>query len=294
MKPFQYLAPATLAEALALLAEHPEATPLAGGTNVLVQFKEGHRDLKTVLSLRHLSELQQIIHDRGVHIGAGVTMAQLAADTRLRRSYTALATAAGLLGSIQTRNMATVGGNLCNASPSADSAAPLLVFDAEAVIVGLEGERRVALRDFFVGPGQTVLRPGELLREVYLPPQPAPSGSAYVRHIPRAAMDISVVGVAAALTLDDEGRVRRARLALGAVAPTPLRVNSAERAIEGRGPEAAVFASAAELAAAAAQPVSDVRASAEFRRHLTEVLVRRALQAALEQATGNSPEPNKG
>lgn len=286
MKRFDYLAPESLTEAVAMLAAHPEATPLAGGTNVLVQVKEGHRDVATLLSLRRLPELHQITHGDGVRIGAGVTMAQIAADARIRADYTALATAAGLLGSVQTRNMATVGGNLCNASPSADTAPPLLALDATVVIAGPDGEREMALSDFFVGRGQTALAAGELLREIVLP-APAPrSGAAYVRHIPRAAMDISVAGVAAALSLEEAGRIAAARLALGAVAPTPLRAPEAERLLAGQEPQVELFAAAAEMAQAAAQPLSDVRASAEFRRHLVGVLTRRALYAALAQAQG--------
>lgn len=286
MKRFDYLAPRSLAEAVAMLAAHPEATPLAGGTNVLVQLKEGRRDVETLLSLRRLPELHQITHGAGVRIGAGVTMVQIAADARLRADYTALATAAGLLGSVQTRNMATVGGNLCNASPSADTAPPLLALGAKVVIAGADGEREMALSDFFVGRGQTALAAGELLREIVLPALAPRSGSAYVRHIPRAAMDISVAGVAAALSLDEAGRIAAAGLALGAVAPTPLRAPEAERLLAGQEPRVELFAAAAEMAQAAAQPLSDVRASAEFRRHLVGVLARRALQAACAQAQG--------
>jgi len=294
VKPFHYLAPTSLAQALTMLTEHPEATPLAGGTNLLVQVKEGHREVETLLSLRLVPELQEIVHGDGVRIGAGVTMAQIAADKRIQAHYGALATAAGLLGSVQTRNMATVGGNLCNASPSADTAAPLLVLDAEAVIAAPEGERRMPLRDFFVDRGRTALRVGELLREIYLPLRQARSGSAYVRHIPRAAMDISVVGVAAALGLDDAGRIMHPRLALGAVAPTPIRVPTAEGVIDGQEPSQELFTAAAELAAAAAHPVSDVRASAEFRRHLVRVLVERALPEALARPISETTDGSKG
>ena len=294
MKPFDYLAPTSLAGALAMLAQHPEATPLAGGTNVLVALKEGHLRVETLLSLRRVPELQSIVHEGGLRIGAGVTMAQIAADERIKNEYSALATAASLLGSVQTRNMATLGGNLCNASPSADSAAPLLVLDAEAVIAGPQGERQLPLTAFFVGRGRTALAEGELLCEIVLPAAFPRCGSAYVRHIPRAAMDISVVGVAAALSLDANGLVRRARLALGAVAPTPVRVPEAEARIEGRRPDEETLAGAAEIARAAADPLSDVRASAEFRYHLVNVLSKRALQAALAQAIANTGAADQG
>lgn len=288
MKRFDYLAPASLPEALAMMDEHPEAIALAGGTNVLVQVKEGHREVATLLSLKRLPELQSIAHGNGVRIGAGVTMAQVAADRRIQRLYPALATAAGLVGSVQTRNMATIGGNLCNASPSADTAPPLLALDAVAVIAGRHGEREAPLAGYFAGPGLTILAPGELLREVVLPPAQPRGGSAYERHIPRAAMDISVAGVAVYINLDAAGRIGAARLALGAVAPTPLRVPAAEALLAGEEPAEELFQAAAALAQEAARPLSDVRASAEFRRHLVGVLARRALQGALARALAAS------
>lgn len=282
MKRFDYLVPQSLDEALQLLARQPEAAPLAGGTNILVQMKEGHRHETALLSLKRLPELRQLSLANGrLTIGAALTMKQLAAEPVIQKEFSALATAAGLIGSVQTRNVATIGGNICNASPSADSAAPLLAFGTEAVIIGQMGQRVVPLDQFFIGPGQTALQPGELLQELVLPLLPPRSSSAYARHIPRAAMDISVAGTAVALTLDDTGAIAQARVALCAVAPTPMRAYQTEKLLIGQQPTADLIAVASKSAAAECQPMDDVRASVAYRRHLISVLTRQALQTSL-------------
>lgn len=293
MKRFDYLAPGSLVEALEMMALYPEASPLAGGTNILVQIKEGHRSETTLLSLKRVADLNHISRRgeplRALVIGAGVTMKRIAADPLIQRDFPALATAAGLVGSVQTRNMATVGGNLCNASPSADTAQPLLAFNAVAVLASAHGERAVPLEDFFTGPGTTVLQPGELLKELVIPAPAARTGSAYVRHIPRAAMDISVAGVAAVVALGADMTIWEARLALGAVAPTPIRAHKAERLLIGHPPEGDLFAEAGAAAAEEARPVDDVRASVAYRRHLVNILT----QDALSQALANIEQEGK-
>jgi carbon-monoxide dehydrogenase medium subunit len=285
VKQFDYLAPGSLVEALEMMALYPEASPLAGGTNILVQIKEGHRSETTLLSLKRVADLNHISR-RGeplqtLVIGAGVTMKRIAADPLIQRDFSALATAAGLVGSVQTRNMATVGGNLCNASPSADTAQPLLAYNAVAVLASAHGERAVPLEEFFTGPGTTVLQPGELLKELMIRAPAMWTGSAYVRHIPRAAMDISVAGVAAVVTLDGDKTIQEAQLALGAVAPTPIRAHKAERLLKGHPPEDDLFAEAGVVAAEEAQPVDDVRASVAYRHHLVNILTQDALRQAL-------------
>jgi aerobic carbon-monoxide dehydrogenase medium subunit len=180
--------------------------------------------------------------------------------------------------------MATVGGNLCNAAPSADIAPPLLAFDAEAIIVGPSGRRAVALQEFFLGPGKTTLALDELLAEVRVPVPPAGTGSAYDRHTPRKQMDIAVVGVAAALTLAGE-RIERARVALGAVATMPLRARRTEAQLEGQTLSDEVLARAADAAAEECSPISDVRGSAEFRRHIVRVTTERMIRLAAQRAT---------
>jgi carbon-monoxide dehydrogenase medium subunit len=285
MKRFNYLAPESLEEALEMLALHTDATPLAGGTDLLVQIKEHNRTLQTILSLKRVKETARCVYDNGLlSLGATTTVGAVAANRSLREDFTALASAAGMIGSVQIRNMATIGGNLCNASPSADTAPPLLALNAQAVIASSQGERRVPLEAFFLGPGHSSLQPGELLKALIVPRLPQRSGSYYLRHTPRAWMDIAVVGVAAVITLDDAGAITGAGLGLGAVAPVPMRAKAAEALLIGKKPDDALFRAAGKTAADESSPIDDVRSSAEYRRHLVEILTRRALQGALAQA----------
>jgi CO/xanthine dehydrogenase FAD-binding subunit len=284
VKRFDYLAPKSLTEALSMLSDRPGATPLAGGTDLLVQIKERHRPVEAVLSLRRVPELHQLSVNGGLTFGAAVTTGQISADRHIQQAYTALAVGAGLIGSIQIRHMATVGGNLCNASPSADTAPPLLVLEAQAVIAGAQGERTLPLAELFVGPGQTSLAAGELLKELMIPRPQNRTGSFYLRHTPRAWMDIAAVGVAAAVTLDSQGAITEARLALGAVAPTPIRACAAEALLAGQRPTDELLAEVGLAAASEANPIDDLRASAEYRRHLVSVLTQRAVRQALAQA----------
>lgn len=290
MRRFHYFAPQTLQEAIDIFRRQGDGgRPLAGGTDLVVQLKEGGAKFPLpsyLVSLRRIPELRGIHFDesRGLRIGAGVTMAELAASPIVRERYPALAEGAGIVGSIQTMNMATVGGNVCNAAPSADTAPPLLACEAQARIAGPGGERTLPLEEFFRGPGQTALAPGELLVELALPPPAPRTGGVYRRHTPRRQMDIAVVGVAALLTLDEGDTVRRARIALGAVAPTPLRARQAEALLEGQRASDELFARAAEAAAGEARPISDVRGSAEFRRHLVRVMTERCLREAAARA----------
>jgi carbon-monoxide dehydrogenase medium subunit len=285
LKRFDYLAPNSLDEALTMLSERPEATALAGGTNVLVQLKERHREAGALLSLKSIPELHQLRSGEGLHIGAAITLQHLASDPTIKRDYGALATAAGLIGSIQTRNMATIGGNICNASPSADTAPPLLALQAQVVLMSLRGTRTIALHEFFVGPGETALQSGELLKEIFVPAPMARAASSYARHIPRQAMDISVVGVAAALVLDQAGQIVDARIALGAVAPIPMLASTAAKRLIGRRPSEELWHEAGRMAAREAKPVDDLRASIAYRRHLVDELTQDALRAALSNIT---------
>ena len=284
MKRFEYLAPTSLEQALEMLAARPEAIPLAGGTDLLVQMKERQRPVAALLSLKRLPELHAIRQNGELFLGAAATAGSVARQPRIQQDFTALAAGSGLIGSIQIRNIATVGGNLCNASPSADAAPPLLVLGAQALIAGLDGERSLDLEAFFLGPGRTALQPGELLVGIRLPAPPERSGSFYYRHTPRAWMDIAFVGVAAAVTLDDKGRISHARLALGAVAPVPMRARQAEGLLSGNSPSEELFEAAGQLAAAESQPIDDLRASAAYRRHLVGVLTRRALRQTIARA----------
>ncbi len=291
MRPFAYFAPRSLDEALETFRREGEGgRPIAGGTDLVVQLKEGGHKFpypRYLVSLRRLPELRALEwrDGQGLRLGAGLTMAELAEAEVVRQRYAALAEGAGLVGSRQTMNMATVGGNVCNAAPSADTAPPLLALGASARIAGPQGERLVPIEEFWLGPGQTVLGQGELLLEFLLPPPAPRSASVYRRHTPRKQMDIAVVGVAVAVELDDDGRtLKRVRIALGAVAPTPVRARRAEAALEGQAPTLEAMARAAALAREEARPISDVRGSAAFRRHLVEVMTARLLREAIERA----------
>src|SRR5262245_13283031 len=242
-----------------------------------------------VVDLSGVPPLRRLRVDRqGLRVGAAVTAREIEQHDGVRSGYPALAESGALVGSVQIRNLATVGGNLCNAAPSADMAPPLIALEAEAVIAGPQGQRRVPLASFFQGVRRTVLAPEELLVELVVPaPGPRSSGN-YLRHTPRRELDIAVVGVASQLTLSD-GVCAKARIALAAVGPTPVRAQTAERALEGQAVTAGLIERAAELAADSARPISDQRGSADFRRHLVQVLTRRTLRTALARANGTDP-----
>lgn len=292
MRRFELVLPRSIDECLKNLSEHGrEAKVVAGGTDLLPQLKNGLLKPPCVVDLSGVPALHALSHDakRGLRIGAAVTARTIELDPHVRSAYPAIAESAALVGSIQIRNLATVGGNLCNAAPSADMAPPLLALDAEAVIVGPGGQRRVPLASFFVGVRRTVLAPDELLVEIALAAPDARSGGHYLRHTPRRELDIAVVGVASQITLTD-GVCGKAAIALASVAPTPVRAVAAEGALVGQPLSPALIERAAELAVEAARPISDQRGSADFRRHLVRVLTRRTLTAALERARHGSRE----
>ena len=292
MNRIDYLAPLDWGEALRMKANRPDAFPLAGGTDILLQMKEGRRHAESLMSLRRIHDAHVLKHtDDALTLGPAVKAAHLEHDSDIQNAYTALAMGAHLIGSVQIRNMATVGGNLCNAAPSADTAPPLLVLNTQAIIASAERDRRVSLDDFFQGPGRTVLAPDELLIGLIVPRLPAGSGSYYLRQTPRAWMDIAVVGVAVSITLDDADRVLSARIALGAVAPIPMRA-LAEDLLVGAVLSGELLREAGAAAARAAQPIDDLRASADFRRHLVSVLTQRALRGAWARATQNGGNSN--
>ena len=293
MRTFEYKAPETIDEAVSLLKEAGgSARPLAGGTDLVVQMKERATRFPypaTIVSLDRVSELRGVDFSEtgGLRIGAGATMTDVATHPVVRERYAALAEGAGVVGSLQTMNMATIGGNVCNAAPSADTVPPLLVYDAKAVIVGPNGRRTLPIAEFFRGPGETALESDELLAELRLPVPATGTGAAYQRNTPRKQMDIAVVGVAVALTLSGD-TIERARVALGAVAPTPLRATAAEAALQGQTANEETFAKAAAAAVQDSSPISDLRASAEFRRHLVKVMTARLLAEAANRAKGSS------
>jgi len=284
-----YHAPASLDEAVALLAELGSAAGVvAGGTDLVVAASSGRRDLPAALvAIHRLSELAGISSSSsgGLALGALVTHADLERSDLVRRRWTALADAAAMVGSPATRHVGTLGGNLCNASPAMELGAPLLVYDAVVELRSAGTTRNLALADFLVGPARTALAPGELLTGVTIPPQPAGRvGSAYLRLGYRAAMEIAVVGAAALVALDASGRCTEARVALTAVAPTVVRAPEAETVLRGATPTADLVAEAAARAAGAARPIDDVRATARYRAAMVPVIVRRAIALALDRA----------
>jgi carbon-monoxide dehydrogenase medium subunit len=284
---FELAVPGSVDECLQILAKRgPDTKVVAGGTDLLPQLKNGVLKPGWVVDLSAVAELRAISDapDGGLRIGASVTARELELDARVRSRFPALAESAAMVGSVQVRNLATLGGNLCNAAPSADMAPPLLALDAEAVIAGPSGQRRVSMASFFLGVRRTVLAPGELLLEIVVPAQGAHSGGNYLRHTPRRELDIAVVGVASQITLTG-GKCTTARIALAAVAPVPLRATDAEQALVGQPLTPQQIERAADLASGAARPIDDHRGSIEFRNHLVRVLTRRTLTTALQRAS---------
>jgi carbon-monoxide dehydrogenase medium subunit len=278
--------PSTVEECVRTLAERgPDAKLVAGGTDLLPQLKNGMLRTGCVIDLSGVSQLRQLetANGSGLRIGAAVTARALEKAAPVQKAYPAIAESGALVGSVQVRNLATLGGNLCNAAPSADMAPPLLALDAEAVIAGPKGRRRVPFASFFLGVRRTVLAPDEMLVEIHVPHPGLHSGGHYRRHTPRRELDIAVVGVASQLTLSN-GVCTKARIALAAVAPTPLRATAAEHVLEGHRITPELIERAATVAIDAARPISDQRGSADFRRHLVGVLTRRTLTTALARA----------
>lgn len=287
MKAFDYFAPDTIKEAVEILAAHPNAMMLAGGTDSLVRMKGRVWTPDVIVDVRNLPGARDLTFQAksGLTIGPGTTMQQAALSDVVQKRFAAVAQGASVVGSIQIRNLATIAGNVCNAAPSADTAPGLIALGAKVKIAGPNGRRTMSVEKFMTGPGQTALTSGELVIGIEVPTPPARTGSAYVRHTPRSAMDIAVVGVGAAVTLAPRSTVcKDAKIVLGAVAPTPIRAKKAERILKGKDLTPEIIALAAKAAAGEARPITDVRASADFRREMVRVLTQRMVQAALEDA----------
>lgn len=290
MKPFDYVAPTSIDRAVALLAERGErARVLAGGTDLLVQLREGRREADLVVDVKSIPELNELTCDpqHGLRLGAAVPCCRIYEHEQVRRLYPGLSDAVSLVGGIPIQNRASLGGNLCNASPAADTVPPLIVHQAVAEIAGPQGSRAVPVENFCTAPGRTVLGRGEFLVRLRLPPPQPHAGAAYLRFIPRNEMDIAVVGVGAMVTLDPSGRrCVAARIALAAVAPTPLLAAEAGAALMDGTLTDSLLDRAAQAAQAAARPISDLRGDADYRRHLVGVLTKRTLRMAIERARG--------
>jgi carbon-monoxide dehydrogenase medium subunit len=279
--------PSTLAEALGVLAHEGDAcAPLAGGTDLLLGIRRRARKYRSVVNIKFIPGLGGLDWDSatGLTIGALTTFRAIETGDHVRSRFPALVEAARVVAGVQLRNLATIGGNLGNASPSADSAPPLVALGATIEIVSAAGARAVPVENCLTGPGRTVLRHGELFTRISIPASAARGGSAYARFSPRSAMDIGIASVAASIALDADQRCTSCRIALGAVAPVPLRSGMAEGALEGERLTPALIGRAAELAAAAARPITDIRGTADYRKAIVKVLAARVLAQAAARA----------
>lgn len=279
---FNYFAPESYDEVVGLLREFGgEAKIIAGGTDLMIQLERGQIAPRHLISLDHIPAWDALHIDGTITLNAGTTYRQLEKRLAADGPYAALVEASRQVGGVQIRNVATVAGNLCNASPAADSVPPLMVMDAALTLTGEDGERTVPVEQFIVGPGQTILREADVMRQIDIPELPARSATIFLKAGRRRAMEISFASVAARITMDGE-KIQTARIALGAVAPTPIRVIKAEQLLEGQSPSPELLQEAAQLAVGMTQPISDVRASAEYRQQLVRVMVQRAVMKCLE------------
>ena len=284
MNAIAYSRPRTVADAVALLGA-AGASAFAGGTDLLIQLRAGSRRAEHLVDVKDIDELGALACDDadGLRLGAAVPCWRLGESAEARRLFPGLVEAAELIGSTQIQSRATIGGNLCNSSPAADTTPALIAIGARCVIAGPAGRREVAVEDFVTSPGRSVLEPGELLVELRAPAPGPGTADCYRRLIPRNEMDIAVVGVGAQVTLEGD-RCTAARIGLGAVAATPLLAHAAAQAIVGRTLDETALAAAADAARTAARPISDMRGTVEYRREIVGVLTRRVIEEAARRA----------
>jgi len=284
MREFDYERPDSLDSALELLGNlRDKAKVIAGGTDILPLLREDMLVPTHVVDISRLAELNFIRDEDGlIRIGAATKMRSIEQSDIVRRKIPMFADAAQLVGEIGVRNLATLGGNLANASPAGDSAPPLLVLDASAIIRNRKTERTIRLVDFFVYVKKTILQPDELLTEIKIPIPPQHSGGAFVRLAKRGGNIISIVSAAAFMSLEN-GLCKTVRIAMGSVAPTPIRIPAAENILKGSKPTETKIREAAETIKETIKPISDIRASAEYRKETSVILVRRALEQAHQE-----------
>ena len=290
MQAFEYIDAKTVSEAVTLLDEKgDQARILAGGTDLIVQAREGRKTIDWMIDIKSIPEVNILDYKQttGLTLGAAVPCYQIYAVDAICNTYPGLVDATKIIGGTAIQGRAGVGGNLCNASPAADCIPPLIVLNTTCVIAGPNGEREISVEDFCTGPGQTVLGQGEMLVYMKIPVPPKNSSSYYLRFIPRNEMDIAVVGAGAAVVLDEaKESIVSARIALGAVAPTPLYAEEASELLAGKEISDDVIDEAAQAAQAISRPISDMRGTAEQRTHLVGVLTKRALNGAIERVKG--------
>ncbi|HEY5681235.1 MAG TPA: xanthine dehydrogenase family protein subunit M [Pseudomonadales bacterium] len=285
----RYESPASTKEAVALLAqEKGSAFVLAGGTDLLVRMKAELIEPDLVVDIKRIPAMTDIrVTEKGFRIGAAVSAAQLGRHKALCKAWPGVVEAANLIGSDQIQGRCTVVGNLCNASPAADSVPALVAAGAKAVIVGRNGRRTVPVEKVITGPGRTSLEKGEVIEALTLPKPASRTGDAYLRFTPRTEMDIAVVGVGISLALE-RGTVKKARVCLGAVAPTPILVPAAARALIGSKLDDVALARLATACSAACNPIDDKRGTAAYRIRVAGVLARRAATIAFQRAGGKA------
>lgn len=289
MTSLAYHAPQTVAQAIDLLMADPGARPLAGGTDLIVQMRSGRNRPGAIVDLKRIAGLTGVrAHGGGFAIGAATACTALKDHTALKAAWPGVVEAANLIGSVQVRNRATMAGNLCNASPAADSVPALVAAGATCLIAGPDGEREVPVEAIPAGPGRTTLAPGEFVVEFRLPARPQGGGDAYLRSIPRTEMDIAVVGAGAALVIDAGGTCTAARIAVGAVAPTVLLVADAGAALVGSQFDDAALERMADAVRAACRPIDDKRGPASYRIAMAGVLAKRVVAAARQRAGENA------
>lgn len=286
-----FASPHSVREAVELLNEaNGNARVLAGGTDLLVQLRGGRfDDVNLVVDGKNIPELNEITYDPegGLTLGAAVPCYRMYGNAAISRAYPGLIDAASLIGGTQIQGRASFGGNLCNSTPSGDSIPAMIAHGAVANIAGPDGTRHVAVEDFCTGPGSNVLGRGEMLVSISFPAPESGFGANYMRFIPRNEMDIAVAGAGTSVVLDN-GNIKSARVALAAVAPTPLYVSAIGDAIAGKPANEETLAEAGQMAKDAASPITDMRGTIEYRKHLCDVLTRRSLQIAIDRAKENA------
>jgi len=279
---FEYFSPQTLKEAIEILQKYDNACVMAGGTDLLLRLRSGEIKTEAVIGLKNIKRLDHIAFtkNKGLTIGATALLVDVAKHRAIRKHYPGIVTAAQKTANVQIRNMGTVTGNLCNASPSADNAPMLLVLDGLLNIIGPDGKRKLPLKDFFEGPGVTSLGKQEIVESINVPPPQPNTGTSYLTLSARGQVDCTAVGVAVKLTMD--GNIcKDAKVAVGACAPTPLRILEAEECFNGKSFSEMLIEQAARITVEKTRPIDDVRASAYYRSAMVEVLVKRTIADAM-------------
>ncbi len=278
---FEYFVPSTPEETAALLAKYKDATILAGGTDLFIKMKQGLIEPKVIIRVKQPSFIEE--RPDGFHIGAATKLRTIEKSQVMTERFRALFEAIRLVGSVQIRYMATLGGNLCNASPAADTAPPLLVMGAEVKMLSANGARTVALKEFFLGPGKTMLSKSEMLTEIHIPSPRAHTGTSFIR-LSRASMDIAKISIAVMLQLDTNKRISDAKIALGSVAPTPIMANESADLLTGNRLTRETLNRVSHSVADEIRPITDIRGTAEYRKDVSHVITRDAIEVAYRRA----------